>query len=660
MCGIAGAWSSTNGSGRNEFRTTLMMDAIAHRGPDSFGHWAATEGDLCLGHRRLAIQDLSPLGHQPMLSRSQRFVIVFNGEIYNFHALKSELQCDGFVFRGHSDTEVMLAAFEKWGVRQAVERFSGMFAFAVFDQHDNALWLARDRMGEKPLYLYCDGGEILFSSELKSLLAGLGRKLDLDRAAIGEYFRYGYFSTTATPFDAIKKLPPASIVRVSLSELAELKSTTALLDRAEIYWRADKAGTPALDEQSALRQFRALMERVVTEQVIADVDVGVFLSGGIDSSLVAAVLQAKSTRPIQTFTIAFDHQSYNEGPFAAEIAAHLGTQHTQIDLSTSACLDAIERLHTLLDEPFADASLIPTYLVSQAARNHVTVCLSGDGGDELFAGYNRYRWGDKVWGLVKSIPAPLRKLASQAILGVPADWYDSAYLFVAAIIRATGRTPEKDLGLKVHKIGRLLAARSGQYVYADLLSFWHLNPLASNHVVGLGGVSAVDDQRFDTEFVEAAMECDRQFYLPCDNLFKVDRAAMANSLEVRLPLLDHRVVEFAVPLPTRLKLRDRTTKYLMRQLLYSYVPQTLLDRPKMGFSVPLGDWLRGPLKGWADNILGDADLLAFAGMNPSLVNATWRSHQAGRSDHANAIWTVLTYLLWFRNNLSYIKEQAIR
>ncbi len=594
-----------------------------------------------------------------MVSSSSNFVIVFNGEIYNFLELMAELQQLGHIFRGHSDTEVMLAAFEIWGVRAAVERFRGMFAFAVYDKVAEQLWLARDRMGEKPLYLFCDGGDLFFASELRSLLAGLSRKLSLDWQGISEYFRYGYFSPQATPFAQIKKLPPATILCLSYSQRQNLTSTLQLLAGAEVYWQAPNSTVLELSEQQALNQFRSLIESAVEQQIVADVDVGVFLSGGIDSSLVAAVAQARSSQPIRTFTIAFDHQAYNEGPFAQQIAQHLGANHTQIDLSMAACVDAIEDLPRLMDEPFADASLIPTYLVSRAARQHVTVCLSGDGGDELFAGYNRYRWGERIWFSVKTIPKPLRLLASKTLLGVPSRWYDAAYYFVAAVIRASGRQPEKDLGAKIHKIGRVLAAANGKYVYADLLSFWYASPLNVKIESGIGALAEFDEARFDDDFVEAAMNCDRQFYLPCDNLFKVDRAAMANSLEVRLPLLDHRIVEFTAELGRKFKLNGQTTKCLMRTLLYEYVPKAMIERPKMGFSMPLADWLRGPLYQWAVELLGDTELLVSSRLIPGVVEKTWREHQAGQADNANAIWTVLAYLLWTRANKAFINfDQA--
>lgn len=659
MCGIAGIWSSTKGNGDpNATAVKAMAKAIQHRGPDDAGLWISNDQALVLAHQRLSIQDLSALGHQPMASASGRYVMVFNGEIYNFKRLSSELQQKGVHFRGHSDTEVMLAAFDVWGIEPSLQQFDGMFAFAVYDTVEDELWLARDRMGEKPLYCSVIDGRLIFCSELKGLLKGLPHPLPLNGKALGSYFRFGYFPVAESPFESVFKLPPASYIRLKQQELIQFNNSGTLNAKVKRYWNRPRSlsalNSSQRTETQTLDELEQRLTLAVQDQAVADVNVGVFLSGGIDSTLVAALLQKNSDRKINTYTIAFDSPEYNEAPFAKEIAAHIGSRHTEIPVAIDECLEVVKQLPWLLDEPFADASLIPSYLVCQAARKHVTVCLSGDGGDELFGGYNRYIQGSRLAQLVSKVPIHLRIPLGRWLARIPEHTLDTLYSPLAHLVAALGKKAEKDIGAKAHKIARALTTENDRELYATLLSFWHESPLTnSEHFPRL---TQCITQEFNSsgDFAATAMECDLDFYLVCDNLFKVDRAAMANSLEVRLPLLDRAIVEFAATLPTDMKIRHGRSKWALRQVLYRHVPETLMDRPKMGFSVPLADWFRHGLKSWGHQQIGDRDRLLAYGLNADVVQRTWQEHQSGRYDHANALWTVLTYMQWRSTNADVI------
>lgn len=661
MCGIAGIWGSSKGSADIVASTVKAMSkAIEHRGPDDSGLWISNDQALVLAHQRLSIQDLSTLGHQPMASASGRYVVVFNGEIYNFKRLSTELQQLGFHFRGHSDTEVMLAAFDAWGIEAALGRFDGMFAFGVYDKSEDELWLARDRMGEKPIYYCAVDGRLIFCSELKGLLKGLPHPLSLNRTALGGYFRYGYFPVTESPFHDVLKLPPASYVRLKSSDLIRLNNSEALKTKVRRYWNRPCSLTAlhALKqtETQALDELEQRLTLAVQNQAVADVNVGVFLSGGIDSTLVAALLQKNSGRQINTYTIAFDSPEYNEAPYAKEIATHIGTCHTEIPVAIDECLEVVKQLPWLLDEPFADASFIPSYLVCQAARKHVTVCLSGDGGDELFGGYNRYIQGSHLAQLLSRIPAHLRIPMGRWLSRFSEHTLDALYVPIAKLVTALGKKAEKDIGAKVHKIARALATENDRQLYATLLSFWHESPLANTGYFPELSKCITQEFKSKGDFAAVAMECDIDYYLICDNLFKVDRAAMANSLEVRLPLLDRTIVEYAASLPTEMKIRKGQSKWALRQVLYRHVPEAMMDRPKMGFSVPLADWFRSGLKSWGLQHIGNKDNLLAYGLNPNVVQRIWQEHQSGRYNHANALWAVLTYLQWRTANSDVIAE----
>ena len=665
MCGLTGLWRPDENSETSRRRVQGMLEKLIHRGPDSHGIWQQQQQGLCLGHRRLAIQDLSELGHQPMHSPSQRFSIVFNGEIYNFKDLTGQLETEGFQFNGHSDTEVVLAAFEHWGIADALQRFHGMFAIAVFDHQLQQLTLTRDRLGEKPLYFYQDQQGLVFASELSALLEGLEGKMDMDWQELSAYFRYCYFSPTATPFKQIQKLNPGHLLNITQQQLRQCRNSQQLAEFSQPYWDNLLAIDPnrqaqykGLSDLEATDQFENLLATVVSNQSIADVDVGLFLSGGIDSSLVAAVLQHASDKPVQTYTIAFDNPAYNEAPFAADIAHHLGTTHTEIPLSMEECIGLIQGIDELVDEPFADPSIVPTYLVSREARKHVTVCLSGDGGDELFAGYNRYIWGNSVWNKMRSIPSLVRQGSSRMLSALPADSYDFVYRQLQKLNNHQGKKAEKDIGTKIHKLARLLRKDDAMSVYADLLSFWQTSPMHNTGASDLGYFNQVNADPFDHNFMQSAMLHDQRFYLACDNLFKVDRAAMANSLEVRLPLLDHGIVEFANNLPMKFKVRDNQSKWLMRELLFRYVPRELIERPKMGFSMPLNHWLRHDLQSTVSKLVNDQDLLHAAYLDPAKIKTVWSQHQTGRKDNNLQIWSVFMYLTWFKKYQSQINLSA--
>ncbi|MDH5229688.1 MAG: asparagine synthase (glutamine-hydrolyzing) [Gammaproteobacteria bacterium] len=657
MCGIAGAWRIESPIGETRAIVSEIIDLLEHRGPDASGLWQNQSGELVLGHRRLSIQDLSENGAQPMKSQSERYIIVFNGEIYNFKKLSSELSTLGVRFEGHSDTEVILAGFETWGITSTIEKLTGMFAIALFDTIDEQLWFFRDRMGEKPLYLYPSHSGIVFSSELDSLVQSLKQKLVLDKNEISTYFRYGYFSVSATPFKGIHKLLPGTSVCFDKTQLMNLGPDINNL--ASPFWKNSEINVqnklPDIfkNEDDVVKQFESRFFSVLHDQSIADVNLGVFLSGGIDSSLVAACSQHISDTPINTFTIAFDNDDYNEAPFAAAIAKHIGSAHIEIPLSVDECLHTIQKLPDLLDEPFADSSIIPTYLVCREARKHVTVCLSGDGGDELFAGYNRYISGAKAWRSVQTIPYPLRSSLGWLLKSVPSNLIDTVFKLLSRN-SPTNQKSEKDFGTKIHKIAEILNCKNPLQVYVSLMSFWKTNPLVGYSNLGFGPYESGLQNCFSEHFESCAMINDQNFYLPCDNLFKVDRAAMASSLEVRLPLLDHELITFANSLPLQYKVRDGQSKWLLRKVLYKQVPRELIERPKMGFSMPINQWLRNELRSWVENKIENDDLVHAAGIDRGIIANYWTAHQTGKFDHSNALWTLMMYLTWFEKNNRFV------
>jgi asparagine synthase (glutamine-hydrolysing) len=626
MCGITGIVDPRATPDALARWAKAMADALAYRGPDSHDIWVDATGGFATGHRRLAIVDLTPTGAQPMHSACGRYVISYNGEVYNGPELAPELEARGIRFRGHSDTEVILEGCAAWGVRATCERLIGMFAFALWDRQERRLWLVRDRLGIKPVYWLQRGPLFLFGSELKALRVHDGWTPELDRDALAAYLRHVYVPAPHTIYRGVRKLEPGTILTVDANGV-----------RQERFWELLPIATSGIVERSdaeAIEQLDALARDAVKRRMVADVPLGAFLSGGVDSSTVVALMQAQSNRPVRTFTIGFHEAAYDEASHAAAVAKHLGTEHTELRVDPDAAREVIPQLPEMFDEPFADASQIPTFLVSRMTRQHVTVALSGDGGDELFAGYNRYFWATRVWRYLRPLPQWLRRAAGCGVQAISPDAWDAA-------LRLAPNAPRL-AGDKMHKLAGLFDAESEDAVYRRLLTHW---PQPEHMVAGAREPRGLiwDDglrQRLP-DFMARMQALDTLNYLPDDILTKVDRATMAVSLEGRVPLIDHRLVAFAWSLPERQKVRDGQGKWLLRRVLDRYVPRNLIDRPKMGFAVPIDDWLRGPLRDWAEALLARPGPIE---MTP--VKRAWAEHQSGKRNWQYHLWAVLMFQAW--------------
>jgi len=647
MCGIAGyligaAGAATAVSG--EAVLLRMGQAIAHRGPDDAGVWLDANAGIGLVHRRLSIIDLSPAGHQPMASASARYLIVYNGEIYNYLDLRRELdqRVGGINWRGHSDTETLLAGFDAWGVGETIARATGMFAFALWDREAGSLTLGRDRLGEKPLYYGWQGDVFLFGSELKALKAHPAFRAGINRDAISLLMRHSYVPAPYSIYEGISKLAPGCLLTVHgrQRELSIKPYWSAMAAVAEGKARPF-VGSPS----AAVSALESLLMDAVAKQMVADVPLGAFLSGGVDSSAVVALMQAQSARPVRTFSIGFEQEMYNEAEHAKAVAQHLGTDHTEMYVSAADAMNVIPMLPSMYDEPFADSSQIPTYLVSRIARQHVTVSLSGDAGDELFCGYTRYLLADRMWKRLSQLPVALRRGAAGALTCL------SPQTLNALIKPFEGALPARhrlfNWGDKIHKGASLLTSPTSVDLYRGMVSHWN-DPsalvLRSTEPAtalsgGFGGLGELSD-------VERMMALDLVSYLPDDILCKVDRAAMRVSLESRVPFLDHRVVEFAWRLPQEYKLRDGVSKWVLREVLYKHVPRTLIDRPKMGFGVPIDHWLRGPLKDWAESLLDESRLRREGYFDPAPIRRYWAEHLSGRRNWQYHLWDVLMFQAW--------------
>lgn len=645
MCGIAGFIGGRFDHGGQGARAALtrMTAAIAYRGPDSAGAWLDPEHKAALGHRRLAILDLSPAGEQPMISPSGRFVTVYNGEIYNHLELRERLKGP---WRGHSDTETLLAAIEAWGLEKALGECAGMFALALWDREEKALILARDRLGEKPLYYGWQGAgaeaAFLFGSELKALARHPGFRREIDRQALALFTRFNYVPAPHSIYAGIAKLPPGTFLTLRANEKTPV--ITTYWSAAEI--AASGAAAPLdIGPEEATDELERVLSKAVSQQMISDVPLGAFLSGGVDSSTVVALMQAQSSRPVKSFSIGFDDPAYNEAQHAAAVARHLGTDHTELYVRPEDALAVIPSLPSIYDEPFADASQVPTLLVSRLARKQVTVALSGDGGDELFAGYNRYRLAARNWGRISKLPRPLRRAAARGLAALSPEQWNKVAGAVAPILPASLRLSLP--GEKVHKAARGLASGSADELYLGLVSSWR-DPAeiviggAEPATLGREALARLDG----LGTTERMMALDMLTYLPDDILAKVDRAAMSVSLETRVPLLDHRVVEFAWRLPLGLKLSGGETKRVLRQLLYRHVPRALIERPKMGFGIPIDTWLRGPLKGWAEELIGERRLASEGYFRPEPIRSAWDAHQSGRANMQYHLWAILMFQSW--------------
>jgi len=650
MCGLAG-YIDTSGEKDNQLLAAVvsqMAGTLRHRGPDDDATWTDAQTGIALGFRRLAILDLTESGRQPMHSRCNRLVIVFNGEIYNHSELRQQLEMQGHSFRGRSDTEVILAAVSQWGVQRALQNFNGMFAFALWDRQQRQLYLVRDRLGEKPLYYGWMGRSFLFGSELKSLNAYPGFRAGINRSALALYFRHNCVPAPHSIYEGIFKLPPATVLTLDCSKSSPTLSSLP-------YWTLREAAVGgrrnpfAGSETDAVTELEQRLAQSVQSRMIADVPLGAFLSGGVDSSVVVALMQSQSSRPIQTFCLGSSFDDFNEAQHARAVAKHLGTTHTEINVTAEDALAVIPQLARIYDEPFADSSQIPTLLVSRLARQQVTVSLSGDGGDELFGGYNRYLWGADLWKRIAPIPLWLRSLGSLTLSALSPRSWQRLLNFLEPALPVHLR--QRHSGDKLQKLADALSAGSPEHFYLKLVSHWD-NPSAL--VLGASEpLTAVTDPRFSPDFANMAgrmMFLDTITYLPDDILVKLDRASMAASLEARTPLLDHTLFEFAWSLPHHLKIRDKRGKWILRQVLYKYVPESLLERPKAGFAIPLDTWLRGPLRDWAEALLAESRLRNEGLIDPSSIRRKWNEHLTGQRNWQHPIWDVLMFQAWLESS----------
>lgn len=643
MCGFAG-YIGTDNTADHHKSTALaqaMADCIAHRGPDGDGVWVDVGAGIALAHRRLSILDLSPAGHQPMVSFSGRWVISYNGEIYNHLTLRAELESSALApeWRGHSDTETLLACVEAWGVQKTLQRSVGMFAMALWDRHSHELWLARDRLGEKPLYYGWQENTFLFGSELKALRAHPEFNAMVDRGALALLLRHNYIPEPHSIYNGIRKLPPGCWLKLSGGQRdPQPVAYWSLAETAECRAKNPFTGT----EAEALDTLYSLLSTAVREQMLSDVPLGALLSGGIDSTLITALMQANSARPVRTFTIGFAEKAYDEAVHARAVAAHLGTEHTEMHLSPQDALELIPRLPQMYDEPFADSSQLPTHLVMQLARRHVTVVLSGDAGDELFGGYKRHYLWPAIWRRISWVPSPARRALGMAMTALPAATLNRLLAKPAHFLNIA--LP----GDKTHKLGmRMRDLSSLEDVYVSLVTEWSN---ASEIVVDASIPPNLLEQRQAwprlADPVARIMALDTLTYLPGDILTKVDRAAMAVSLETRAPFLDRDVVEFSWRLPMAMKLRDGQGKWILRQLLDRHVPRALTERPKQGFSIPLDQWLRGPLRDWAESLLAEDRLRLQGYFDPTPIRKAWTRHVRGEASFGYRLWSVLMFQAW--------------
>jgi asparagine synthase (glutamine-hydrolysing) len=640
MCGLTGFWDRSASTSGDELErlAVAMRETLVRRGPDDAGVWVDPASGVAFGFRRLSIVDLSPTGHQPMISADGRFVIAFNGEIYNFRELRAELEAVGIRFRGTSDTEVMVEGFSHWGVRPTLERLIGMFAVALFDRRTRSLQLIRDRLGIKPLYWARFGQLILFGSELKALRMHPGWNPEVDQNAASAFLRFAYVPAPYTIYKSVRKLEPGTMLTVDSAGEPRIERFWDLRDVA----REGQSMPSDANDEEAVDALDRLLKDAVGRRMIADVPLGAFLSGGIDSSTVVALMQAKSDRPVRTFTIGFHETGYDEAEDARKVARHLGTDHTELYVEPAHARDVIPNLPEHYDEPFADSSQIPTLLISELTRRHVTVALSGDGGDEVFAGYHRYRWADAIWRRIGWMPRALRRAAASGLRALPPQGWDCLFAAVPDKLRP------RQAGDKVHKIASILGSDSADSIYRRLITQWDApERLMPGAVEPLGLPFDPTVPKLVPDFFARMRFVDTLTYLPDDILTKLDRASMAASLEARVPLLDHRVVSFAWHLPRRFLVRGATSKWLLRQVLYRYVPRELVERPKTGFGVPIDAWLRGPLRDWAESLLAEPQLRE-AGLEPGLVRARWQEHLSGRRNWQYSLWTILMLQAWRR------------
>jgi asparagine synthase (glutamine-hydrolysing) len=638
MCGIAGIFSQKKQRNILSEIATKMALAVSYRGPDDSGVWVDNNENIALSHRRLSIIDISNNGHQPMKSGCERYVLVFNGEIYNYIQLRKELEEVSFQrWKGNSDTEVLIQCISEWGLKATLKKCRGMFALGLWDHKEKKLCLARDRFGEKPLYYGDIGKDFVFGSELKALQAHPDFNNSLNREALANFLRFSYVPSPSSIFNGIFKLPPANILSI------DFPSGTK---RLSSYWSLEEPSYLAtqVEEAGILNELHEKLSKSVSEQMIADVQVGAFLSGGIDSSLIVALMQKNSMNTVKTFSIGFSDKEYDESHYAQKVSKILGTDHYELILSPDELLKVVPRIKTIYDEPFADSSQVPTFLVSKLAVNEVSVCLSGDGGDEVFGGYNRYRWTNDVWSRMITLPLWLRKLISKIIF-IPSEYrWKQIYSLVEFLLplKYKMRLP----GEKIHKVAVSLAALDVEDLYLCLTSLWKE---ADNIVLGAKNDVAKYPHINARSLAEKMMFLDLGIYLPGDILTKVDRAAMSVSLETRVPFLNHNLVEFAWNMPLHMKIKNGESKWALRQLLLRYLPIELINRPKMGFGVPIDSWLRGPLKSWAKELI-DEELIRNDGyFKYEKVLMIWNEHQSGKFNHHHKLWNILMFQSWLHD-----------
>ncbi|WP_234290990.1 asparagine synthase (glutamine-hydrolyzing) [Halomonas alkalisoli] len=661
-----------------------MAGTLQHRGPDDVGIWVDRGASVALGHRRLSILDLSPAGHQPMHSACKRYVIAFNGEIYNHQAIRDELRGEsrfegrgidkhegrgtwgeeptavGIQWKGHSDTETLLAAFALWGVEQTLKRCVGMFAIALWDRRYRILTLARDRFGEKPLYYgFARGtlggnagkvhgtGPLLFGSELKALMAHPAWQGTLATDALEGYLRFGCVGGGSSIFQGVVKLPPGCLLQVSVGDVQ-----AGELPAPRHWWSAERAAYAAMQvgriehPEAAVSAVAQALGQSVRHRMLADVPLGAFLSGGIDSSLVVALMQQQTSRPVCTFSVGFDDARYDETTHAEAVAAHLGTEHMTLQATSRMAVELVPHLSELFDEPFADSSQLPTALVARLTREHVTVALSGDAGDELFGGYNRHLWVPRIWHQLERLPLPARRALAVTLRAIPSHHYDQLMRLGGRLLPSQLRL--RTFGEKLHKLAAVLASPGERALFAGVAA---MNRQPAALLAGQGPCRAPESlfpalQNFTG--VEWMLLMDTLHYMVDDVLVKVDRASMASSLEVRVPFLDPEVFHTAWRIPAEIKLRDGQGKWVLRQLLYRHVPHELIERPKMGFAVPLDAWLRGPLREWAEDLLSTASLAELPRLDGRQVRKLWQAHLKGQGHHAQQLWAVLQLLAWQR------------
>ena len=639
MCGVAGFLFKHRETNDPRSVVSRMAERLRHRGPDDGGNWVDEAAGVALGHRRLAVIDLSADGRQPMISREERYVLSYNGEIYNFIELRGELTHEGVRFKGRSDTEVLLAAVERWGLEGAIRRFVGMFAFALWDRTEKMLHLARDRMGEKPLYYGWCGKSFLFGSELKALRAHPDWEGEINADALADYMKLGCVPAPHSIYRGFHKLPPASILSLRASD------PPGLLPEPRAYWRAEdlveraSAEKGAFSEDEALDQLEEVLKRSVRQMLRADAPLGAFLSGGVDSSTVAALTKEESRSPVRTFSIGFHEKGYDEAHHAREMARHLETEHTELYAGPGEALEVIPRLPLLYDEPFADPSQIPTHLLCALTRKHVTVALSGDGGDELFGGYYRHFWAPRVWKWTHRLPQRVKTQIPKCLT----KRHIALARYYGKISPLLPRRYQVEMAReKLLKLANLTGAANLYEMYERL----RMQGDASLCLHAQRGSESALTVPIGLNHAEWMMYRDMVEYLPDDILVKVDRAGMGASLEVRTPYLDHRVVEFVWSLPLRLKLRGGEGKWILRRLLSRYVPASLIQRPKMGFAVPVGEWLRGPLKDWAEDLLRESRLREEGFFRANSIRAMWEQHASGERDRQYCLWGVLMFQAW--------------